>query len=99
MPMIDLTYVRGSLDDEALGQLTDELVTALLRAERAPASLMSFGDGSHRCAGLYVALQETDIFLQRLLALEHLRIQQTPQIRWQRAVATYEIRNFIVTVA
>ena len=36
MPMIDLTCVRGSIDDEALGRLTDELVTALLRAERAP---------------------------------------------------------------
>jgi phenylpyruvate tautomerase PptA (4-oxalocrotonate tautomerase family) len=36
MPMINLTYVRGSLDDRALAQLTDELVTALLRAERAP---------------------------------------------------------------
>jgi phenylpyruvate tautomerase PptA (4-oxalocrotonate tautomerase family) len=36
MPMIDLTYVRGSLDDRALAELTDELVTALLRAERAP---------------------------------------------------------------
>jgi phenylpyruvate tautomerase PptA (4-oxalocrotonate tautomerase family) len=34
--MIDLTFVRGSLDDEALSRLTDELVTALLRAERAP---------------------------------------------------------------
>src|ERR1700747_1374035 len=36
MPMIDLTYVRGSLGDQTLGRLTDELVTALLRAERAP---------------------------------------------------------------
>jgi phenylpyruvate tautomerase PptA (4-oxalocrotonate tautomerase family) len=36
MPMIDLTYVQGSVDDEALTGLTDELVTALLRAERAP---------------------------------------------------------------
>jgi phenylpyruvate tautomerase PptA (4-oxalocrotonate tautomerase family) len=36
MPMIDLTYVRGSLNDAALAGLTDELVTALLRAERAP---------------------------------------------------------------
>jgi phenylpyruvate tautomerase PptA (4-oxalocrotonate tautomerase family) len=36
MPMIDLTFVRGSLNDQALGVLTDELVTALLRAERAP---------------------------------------------------------------
>jgi phenylpyruvate tautomerase PptA (4-oxalocrotonate tautomerase family) len=36
MPMIDLTYLRGSLTDQALGVLTEELVTALLRAERAP---------------------------------------------------------------
>jgi phenylpyruvate tautomerase PptA (4-oxalocrotonate tautomerase family) len=36
MPMIDVTYVRGSVDDRVLTGLTDELVTALLRAERAP---------------------------------------------------------------
>ena len=36
MPMIDLTFVRGSLRDDALHQLTDELVTVLLCAERAP---------------------------------------------------------------
>ena len=36
MPMIDLTFVRGSLEDQALSRLTDELVTVLLRAERAP---------------------------------------------------------------
>jgi hypothetical protein len=36
MPMIDVTFVRGSVDDEALSRLTDEVVTALLRAERAP---------------------------------------------------------------
>jgi phenylpyruvate tautomerase PptA (4-oxalocrotonate tautomerase family) len=36
MPMIDLTFVRGSLDEGALSRLTDELVTVLLRAERAP---------------------------------------------------------------
>lgn len=34
--MIDLTFVRGSLEDGALGRLADELVSALLRAERAP---------------------------------------------------------------
>jgi phenylpyruvate tautomerase PptA (4-oxalocrotonate tautomerase family) len=36
MPMIDLTFVRGSVEDQALSRLTDELVTVLLRAERAP---------------------------------------------------------------
>lgn len=34
--MIDLTFVRGSLSEEALGALADKLVTVLLRAERAP---------------------------------------------------------------
>lgn len=36
MPMIDITFVRGSLHDDAMSRLTDELVTVLLRAERAP---------------------------------------------------------------
>jgi phenylpyruvate tautomerase PptA (4-oxalocrotonate tautomerase family) len=36
MPMIDVTYVRGSLREQALRRLTDELVTVLLRAEQAP---------------------------------------------------------------
>ena len=36
MPMIDVTFVRDSIDEDALGRLTDELVTVLLRAERAP---------------------------------------------------------------
>lgn len=36
MPMIDLTFVRGSVADAALNRLTDELVTVLLRAEGAP---------------------------------------------------------------
>lgn len=69
-----------------------------LRAERAPASLMSFGDGDHRCAGLYVAIQESDIFLKHLLALENLRFQQPPTIRWNGATTGYEVRDFIVTL-
>lgn len=36
MPMIDLTFVRGSVDEGALSRLAEELVTVLLRAERAP---------------------------------------------------------------
>ncbi|HEY2504047.1 MAG TPA: tautomerase family protein [Mycobacterium sp.] len=36
MPMIDLTFVRGSVADAVLSRLTDELVTVLLRAEGAP---------------------------------------------------------------
>ena len=40
-----------------------------LQGDRVPSMLMSFGDGAHRCPGAYLAIQETDIFLRRLLAL------------------------------
>lgn len=69
-----------------------------LRAERAPASLMSFGDGDHRCAGLYVAIQESDTFLHRLLSLDNLRFEQ-PDLAWNAVTTGYEVRNFIVTLS
>lgn len=69
-----------------------------LRAERAPASLMSFGDGDHRCAGLYVAIQESDIFLHRLLSLDNLSFEP-PNLTWNGVTTGYEVRKFIVTLA
>lgn len=69
-----------------------------LRAERAPASLMSFGDGDHRCAGLYVAIQESDIFLHRLLALDNLSFEQ-PNLTWNGVTTGYEVRKFMLTLA
>ena len=38
----------------------------VVEASKAPDSLMSFGDGPHRCPGAAVALQETAIFLDRI---------------------------------
>ncbi len=59
---------------------------------------MSFGDGHHRCPGAYIALQETDIFLQRLLRLPGLQIVQKPSVSWNDLTAGYELRNFILAV-
>lgn len=36
MPMIDVTYTTGALDDHARDRLTERLTSALLRAEGAP---------------------------------------------------------------
>ena len=70
-----------------------------LRAERASQELLSFGDGAHRCPGSFIALQETDIFLRRLLALESLRIERAPTLTWNDLVAGYELRDFRITTA
>ena len=69
-----------------------------LQAERAGPAVMSFGDGHHRCPGTYIALQETDIFLQRLLRLPGLQIAQKPSVSWNDLTAGYELRNFILAV-
>jgi cytochrome P450 len=49
-----------------------------VRASKASGSLMSFGDGPHRCPAAAVALQETAIFLERLLRVPNVRLTQPP---------------------
>ena len=63
-----------------------------------PDPVLSFGDGHHRCPGAYVAIQETDIFLRRLLALD-LVIEQAPEIRRNALVEGYEVRGLSPRVA
>lgn len=70
-----------------------------LRGERVNPELLSFGDGAHRCPGSYIALQETDIFLRRLLALDGLRMEHAPTLRWNDLVTGYELRDFPITIA
>ena len=67
-------------------------------AERVGPAVMSFGDGHHRCPGYYVALQETDVFLSRLLSLEDLRIERKPSVGWNDLIAGYELRGFTVAL-
>lgn len=65
-----------------------------LRDERVAPAVMGFGDGHHRCPGSSIAMQETDIFLRRLLALDGLRMERPPAVRWNELVTGYELRDF-----
>lgn len=62
-------------------------------AEKAGAALLSFGDGPHRCPGAAVALQETAIFLDRLLRVPGLRLERPPSVSWNPLIAGYELRG------
>lgn len=61
-------------------------------------SLVSFGAGPHRCAGEFIALAETDVFVRRLLTLPGLRIEREPTIRRNDTVDGYEIRQMMIAV-
>ncbi len=96
---IDIQVSQANLDETITGAHPEQLCPGRqLKHDNIPAALMGFGDGHHRCPGAYIAIQETDIFLHRLLALESLRIERLPAITWNDLTTGYEIRKFIVAV-
>ncbi len=89
------------------GVNADELVTGAepLRLQPArglpkgvPGSVLGFGAGPHRCAGEFVAIQESDVFLRKLLALDGLRIEREPRVERNETIRGYELRDFIITL-
>lgn len=96
--LIDIHLYAANTDEAAVGEHPFRLWPGrTLRAERLFPAVLGFGDGAHRCPGSFIAIQETDIFLQRLLALDGLRIERAPTVSWNDLVTGYELRDFVVT--
>ena len=97
--LIALDNYAINADEAAVGECPLALTPGReLLAERVGPAVMSFGDGHHRCPGYYVALQESDVFLTRLLSLEGLRIERKPSVSWNDLIAGYELRGFTVAL-
>lgn len=97
--LIALDTYAVNADEAVVGECPLALVPGReLLAERVGPPVMSFGDGHHRCPGYYVALQETDVFLTRLLSLKKLRIERKPSVSWNDLIAGYELREFTIAV-
>lgn len=97
--LIDVQIYGANTDRTVVGEEPLGICPAReLHGDRVPQMVMSFGDGHHRCPGAYIAIQETDIFLQRLLKLDTLRIVQPPTVTWGKLTTGYELRNFIVAL-
>ena len=98
--LITLEVDASNADESIVGELPLAVCPGReIKGDRVPEMVMSFGDGVHRCPGAYIAIQETDIFLQRLLALDTLRIVSKPSIRWNELTTGYELRNFDIAVS
>lgn len=98
--LVNIDIYQANRDETAVGEHPEMLCPArTLKDERIPQAVMGFGDGHHRCPGSYIAIQESDIFLQRLLALDGLKIERPPTVTWNDLVTGYELRKFIITLA
>ena len=97
--LVDLHIHAANTDEHIVGEHPFAVCPDReLRGERVSPELLSFGDGAHRCPGSYIALQETDIFLRRLLALDGLRMEHAPTLTWNDLVTGYELRDFPITI-
>ncbi len=96
--LIDLDLRAANADAEAVGAAPLQLCPARPLERGVQGAVLSFGDGHHRCPGAYLALQEGDIFLTRLLKLP-LTVAKPPKLSWNDLAAGYVLDGFIVRVA
>jgi cytochrome P450 len=98
--LVNVHILGANSDETVIGEQPMSLCPGrALAGNQIPSALMSFGDGIHRCPGSYIAIQESDLFLQRLLAIEGLHIEKQPDITWNALSTGYEIRNFQLAIS
>lgn len=89
--LVDIGVAAGNMDPDAVGADPGEVCPARPLADGVGDAGLSFGDGPHRCPGAYIAIQETDIFLTKLLALPGVAMVQEPTVRIRPEIASYEL--------
>ncbi|MFF5294296.1 cytochrome P450 [Paractinoplanes globisporus] len=94
--MVDVGVAAANADPEAMGDDPQRVCPGRELADGVPDAVLSFGDGAHRCPGAYIAIQETDIFLSKLFALEGLRMVHEPEVRIRPEIAAYELVGLVV---
>jgi cytochrome P450 len=98
--VIDLNIHAANTDGAIVGEYPLQVCPARpMNGERVPAEMMSFGDGYHRCPGSYLAIQESDMLLRRLLALDGLSMKRPPNVDLNEVVAGYELSKFMLALA
>lgn len=87
----------ANLDEASVGECPFTLDPDRAKRMKVVGSYLSFGDGNHRCPGAQVALNETRIFLDRLLRVPGIRLSREPDLCWTDELMGYELRNAVVT--
>jgi cytochrome P450 len=96
--LIDLDIRAINADAATVGAEPLRLCPARELPRSVPSTLMSFGDGNHRCPGGPLAIMETEVFLTTLLKLDVVG-DGAPSVRWNAVTAGYELSGFGVRLA
>lgn len=96
--MIDLHLRPINADPSAVGPDGTGLCPGRELRRGVPASMMSFGDGAHKCPGGPLALMETEVFLSALFARE-VSAAGPPRVRWNPVTEGYDLDRFMIRVS
>ncbi len=90
--LIDLCVRPANADETVVGEEPLNLCPGRQLPRGVDSAGLSFGHGSHKCPGQPLALLETDVLLQTMLA-KNPRIVSEPVIGWDDLVAGYTVRG------
>jgi cytochrome P450 len=93
--LIDLCVRAANADAETVGPEPLDLCPMRPLPPGVDEAVLSFGHGAHRCPGQPLAILESDVLLQRLLARD-VTIAAEPTIEWDDLIAGYALRGFDV---
>ncbi|MCB9760749.1 MAG: cytochrome P450 [Alphaproteobacteria bacterium] len=96
--LIEIDVRAVNADPVVAGACPHRLDPDRVGAPKVPASGISFGEGHHRCPGAAVALQESAIFLDKLLREPGLQLSTPPTVAWNPIISSYELRGAMLTV-
>lgn len=86
----------ANTDPAAFGERPCEVVPGRQVSAKYGKAGLSFGDGEHRCPGAQVALQESCLFLDRLMRVPGLKLARAPSLAWNPLVTGYELRDAVI---
>jgi cytochrome P450 len=95
---VSISIAAANLDPLVVGADADRVCPRRALADGVAAAGLAFGDGAHRCPGMYVALRESEIFLSALLALPGLRLEAAPAQSVLPEISSYQLLGAIVAV-
>jgi cytochrome P450 len=93
--LIDLDIRAINADAAIVGAEPLSLCPERPLPRTVPPTLMSFGDGNHRCPGAPLAIMETEVFLTTLFSHDVVALGP-PSVRWNPVSQGYDLDGFMI---
>lgn len=90
--LVDLQLRQVNADQSVVGKHPTRVCPHRDLPRGVGEEVLSFGDGPHKCPGNSLAIQESDILLRQLLALD-ISGYVPPRIEWDDVIAGYALRG------